>query len=90
MVDLEATKEANKKAEKGIQESNANRDAQKVVITVLKQYKAELEELKHLKDIDEFYSEYQDFKISQKELINELQVNQDGYSSAIQAQNNRS
>lgn len=77
LVNLEATKEANRKAIQGLEENKKIVESQKTVIEVLKKHKAELDALQHLKEIDEFYEEYNDFKMSQKKSIEDLNLAQE-------------
>ena len=48
-----------------------------MVIEVLKKHKNDLDELQHLKDIDWFYDEYQDFKASQEDAFDEVYASQE-------------
>lgn len=67
LVNLEAVKEADRKARKSMEEYKKIIETQKVVIEVLKKQKECLEQLVHLKDIDTFYKDFEDFKHQQEE-----------------------
>ncbi|WP_367007078.1 hypothetical protein ABZ559_01835 [Streptococcus sp. ZY19097] len=76
LVNLEATKEANKKAVQGLEENKKIVKGQQTIIEVLKKHKTELDSLQHLKEIDAFYDDYIDFKTSQEETTKDLYSNQ--------------
>ena len=76
LLNTEAAKEANKKAVRGLEENQKLIESQKMVIEVLKKHKNDLDELQHLKDIDWFYDEYQDFKASQEDAFDEVYASQ--------------
>ncbi|MCO4526392.1 hypothetical protein Si107_01734 [Streptococcus infantarius subsp. infantarius] len=77
LLNTEAAKEANKKAVRGLEENQKLIESQKMVIEVLKKHKDDLDELQHLKDIDWFYDEYQDFKASQEDAFDEVYASQE-------------
>lgn len=77
LLNTEAAKEANKKAVRGLEENQKLIESQKMVIEVLKKHKDDLDELQHLKDIDMFYDEYQDFKASQEDAFDEVYASQE-------------
>ena len=77
LLNTEAAKEANKKAVRGLEENQKLIESQKMVIEVLKKHKNDLDELQHLKDIDWFYDEYQDFKASQEDAFDEVYASQE-------------
>lgn len=77
LLNTEAAKEANKKAVRGLEENQKLIESQKMVIEVLKKHKDDLDELQHLKDIDWFYDEYQDFKASQEDAFDEVYESQE-------------
>ncbi|SEK56725.1 hypothetical protein SAMN04487838_1228 [Streptococcus equinus] len=77
LLNTEAAKEANKKAVRGLEENQKLIESQKMVIEVLKKHKDDLDELQHLKDIDWFYDEYQDFKASQEDAFDEVYTSQE-------------
>lgn len=77
LVNMEMAKEANKKAVRGLEENQKLIESQKMVIEVLKKHKDDLDELQHLKDIDMFYDEYQDFKASQEDAFDEVYASQE-------------
>lgn len=92
LLNTEAAKEANKKAVRGLEENQKLIESQKMVIEVLKKHKDDLDELQHLKDIDMFYDEYQDFKASQEKALGELHTSQEsmaGQFSAFQEEYNQ-
>lgn len=92
LLNTEAAKEANKKAVRGLEENQKLIESQKMVIEVLKKHKDDLDELQHLKDIDMFYDEYQDFKASQEKALGELYTSQEsmaGQFSALQEEYNQ-
>lgn len=62
LINLANTKEANEKAVKSLQENKKIVDSQRKVINVLKKHKSELDELQHLKNIDQLYKDYYQFK----------------------------
>ncbi|MEZ7648615.1 hypothetical protein [Streptococcus constellatus] len=77
LASLKSAEEANRKAVQGLEENKKIVESQKTVIEVLKKHKAELDELQHLKEIDEFYDEYNDFKAFQEKYIEDLGSTQD-------------
>lgn len=72
LASLKSAEEANRKAVQGLEENKKIVESRKTVIEVLKKHKAELDALQHLKEIDEFYDEYNDFKASQEKSIEDL------------------
>ena len=72
LLSLKSAEEANRKAVQGLEENKKIIESQKTVIEVLKKHKGELDALQHLKEIDEFYDEYNDFKASQEKSIEDL------------------
>lgn len=83
LLNTEAAKEANKKAVRGLEENQKLIESQKMVIEVLKKHKDNLDELQHLKDIDWFYDEYQDFKASQEDAFDEVYASQESVADEI-------
>lgn len=76
LVNLEAAREANRKAVQGLEENKKIVEQQQTIIEVLKKHKAELDELQHLKDIDIFFDEFKDFEATQEKTNVDLSSNQ--------------
>lgn len=77
LVNLKATEEANRKAVKSLEQNKKLFNSQKTIIEVLKKHKDELDKLKHLKEIDEFYNAYTNFEAYQEKNIEELRASQE-------------
>ena len=77
LVNLKAAEEANTKAVKGLEQNKKLFNSQKTIIEVLKKHKDELDKLKHLKEIDEFYNAYTNFEAYQEKNIEELRASQE-------------
>ncbi len=76
LVNLSAAEEANKKAVYGLEENKKIIESQKTVIEVLKKHKNELDEIKHLSEIDNIYDTYTSFKLNQEKINKELITSQ--------------
>ncbi|KST94145.1 Rhoptry protein [Lactococcus lactis subsp. lactis] len=84
MVNIEATKKANENAIQGLQENQKLFEAQKSVIKVLKKHKDDLESLTHLKNIDDLYNSYQNFKLYQDKTNTDLFLAQNRIDDKIE------
>ena len=85
LVNLKAAEEANTKAVKGLEQNKKLFNSQKTIIEVLKKYKDELDKLKHLKEIDEFYNAYTNFEAYQEKNIEELRASQENIDAKFLA-----
>lgn len=85
LVNLKATEEANTKAVKGLEQNKKLFNSQKTIIEVLKKHKDELDKLKHLKEIDEFYNAYTNFEAYQEKNIEELRASQENIDAKFLA-----
>ena len=85
LVNLKAAEEANTKAVKGLEQNKKLFNSQKTIIEVLKKHKDELDKLKHLKEIDEFYNAYTNFEAYQEKNIEELRASQENIDAKFLA-----
>ncbi len=85
LVNLKATEEANRKAVKSLEQNKKLFNSQKTIIEVLKKHKDELDKLKHLKEIDEFYNAYTNFEAYQEKNIEELRASQENLDAKFLA-----
>lgn len=85
LVNLKATEEANRKAVQGLEQNKKLFDSQKKIIEVLKKNKDELDNLKHLKEIDEFFNAYTNFEAYQEKNIEDLRISQENIDTKFLA-----